>query len=199
MRPSPSATIRRCAASRSRWAAIRRAAAWSMAASYEARQFGVRSAMSMAKALRLCPPLVIARPDFQVISRGLAAGVRDLPFGDAARRAAVARRGVSRRHRERVARAARHDRREAAESRGARGHQPHRLGRRRAQQVPREDCVGLAEAGRPDGDCARTRRVVPAAAPRRRALGRRPRHGRQAARGGSDEARRRARRRSRRR
>lgn len=38
-----------------------------MAASYEARQFGVRSAMSMAKALRLCPPLVIARPDFNVI------------------------------------------------------------------------------------------------------------------------------------
>ena len=36
-----------------------------MAASYEARQFGVRSAMSMAKALRLCPPLVIARPNFQ--------------------------------------------------------------------------------------------------------------------------------------
>jgi DNA polymerase-4 len=37
-----------------------------MAASYEARQFGVRSAMSMAKALRLCPPLVIARPNFSV-------------------------------------------------------------------------------------------------------------------------------------
>ena len=36
-----------------------------MAASYEARQFGVRSAMSMAKALRLCPQLVIARPNFQ--------------------------------------------------------------------------------------------------------------------------------------
>jgi len=35
-----------------------------MAASYEARPFGVRSAMSMAHALRLCPPLVIVRPDF---------------------------------------------------------------------------------------------------------------------------------------
>jgi DNA polymerase-4 len=34
------------------------------AASYEARAFGVRSAMSMAKAVRLCPPLVIVRPDF---------------------------------------------------------------------------------------------------------------------------------------
>jgi DNA polymerase IV len=34
------------------------------AASYEARAFGVRSAMSMAKAVRLCPDLVIVRPDF---------------------------------------------------------------------------------------------------------------------------------------
>lgn len=34
------------------------------AASYEARRFGVRSAMSSAKALRLCPELVIVRPDF---------------------------------------------------------------------------------------------------------------------------------------
>jgi DNA polymerase IV len=35
------------------------------AASYEARAFGVHSAMSMARALRLCPSLVIVRPDFQ--------------------------------------------------------------------------------------------------------------------------------------
>ncbi|MEQ1730936.1 MAG: DNA polymerase IV [Vicinamibacterales bacterium] len=34
------------------------------AASYEARAFGVRSAMSMAAAVRLCPTLVIVRPDF---------------------------------------------------------------------------------------------------------------------------------------
>ncbi len=34
------------------------------AASYEARRFGVRSAISMAKAVRLCPPLIIVRPDF---------------------------------------------------------------------------------------------------------------------------------------
>ena len=34
------------------------------AASYEARAFGVRSAISMAKAIRLCPSLVIVRPDF---------------------------------------------------------------------------------------------------------------------------------------
>src|SRR6478672_7865285 len=35
------------------------------AASYEARAFGVHSAMSMARAVRLCPALVIVRPEFQ--------------------------------------------------------------------------------------------------------------------------------------
>ena len=42
------------------------------AASYEARTFGVHSAMAMAKAVRLCPGLVIIRPDFtryQQVSR----------------------------------------------------------------------------------------------------------------------------------
>src|SRR5688500_19957569 len=34
------------------------------AASYEARKFGVRSAIPMARAVRLCPQLVIVRPDF---------------------------------------------------------------------------------------------------------------------------------------
>ncbi|HLX81759.1 MAG TPA: DNA polymerase IV [Burkholderiales bacterium] len=34
------------------------------ASSYEAREFGVRSAMPMARAVRLCPELLIVRPDF---------------------------------------------------------------------------------------------------------------------------------------
>src|SRR5688572_7892611 len=42
------------------------------AASYEARTFGVHSAMPMSRAVRLCPSLVIVRPDFakyQAVSR----------------------------------------------------------------------------------------------------------------------------------
>ncbi len=35
------------------------------AASYEARTFGVQSAIPMSRAVRLCPSLVIVRPDFQ--------------------------------------------------------------------------------------------------------------------------------------
>jgi DNA polymerase-4 len=35
------------------------------AASYEARAFGVRSALPMARAVRLCPELVIVRPNFE--------------------------------------------------------------------------------------------------------------------------------------
>jgi DNA polymerase IV len=34
------------------------------AASYEARAFGVYSAMPMSRAVRLCPSLLIVRPDF---------------------------------------------------------------------------------------------------------------------------------------
>ncbi len=47
------------------------------AASYEARAFGVRSAIPMARALRLCPSLVIVRPDFTKY-RTISAQVFDL-------------------------------------------------------------------------------------------------------------------------
>src|SRR5918999_4645834 len=35
------------------------------AASYEARKFGVRSAIPMSRAVRLCPSLIIVHPDFE--------------------------------------------------------------------------------------------------------------------------------------
>ena len=47
------------------------------AASYEARAFGVHSAMAMAKAVRLCSSLVIIRPDFTKY-RGVSREVFDL-------------------------------------------------------------------------------------------------------------------------
>ena len=49
------------------------------ASSYEARAFGVRSAMPMARAVRLCPDLVIVRPDFsryRAVSRQVMAILR---------------------------------------------------------------------------------------------------------------------------
>jgi DNA polymerase-4 len=49
------------------------------AASYEARAFGVRSAMPMARALRLCPDLRVVRPDFaryRAVSRQVMAILR---------------------------------------------------------------------------------------------------------------------------
>src|SRR3954470_7768645 len=47
------------------------------AASYEARKFGVRSAMPMARALRLCPKLVIVRPDFRTY-RAVSEQIQDI-------------------------------------------------------------------------------------------------------------------------
>ena len=50
------------------------------AASYEARAFGVRSAMPMARAVRLCPELLIVRPDFaryRAVSRQILEIFRD--------------------------------------------------------------------------------------------------------------------------
>ena len=163
------------------------------AASYEARAFGVRSAMPMARAVRLCPDLVIVRPDFEryaaasqqvfAIFRAVTPLVEPLSLDEAYLDVTENAWGeplgiaVARRLKAQIRE------RDAAD----------RVGRRRAEQVPRQDRVGLEEAGRPDRDRARTRRAVPAAAARRRALGRRAGHRGQAARRRDRAARRRAR------
>ncbi|EQD78220.1 DNA-repair protein, UmuC-like domain protein [mine drainage metagenome] len=49
------------------------------AASYEVRRFGVRSAMPMSTALRLCPALTMRSPSHAALPGNLAAGVRGVP------------------------------------------------------------------------------------------------------------------------
>ncbi len=159
--------------------------------------FGVRSAIPMARAVRLCPSLVIVRPDFtkyRAVSQQVFELFRrvtplveplslDEAYLDVTENAWGETLGMTRRA--------------AAEGGDPRRDGADRVGRRRAEQVPREDRVRLAEAGRPDGDRARARRDVPAGAAGRRAVGRRPGHRAEAARARHREARRRAHRRSR--
>ncbi len=65
MHPSNSATIQLCEEGRSR-SAMPPSAASSAAASYEARKFGVRSALPSTTAQRKCPDLVFVPPRFEV-------------------------------------------------------------------------------------------------------------------------------------
>ena len=127
-----------------------------------------------------CRPPVPPSPDrharVQEVSRGVVAGVCHLPRGDAAGGAAVARRGVPGRHRQRVGRAAGADRGRAAESAHSRRDGPDGVGWCRPEQVPRQDCLGLEETRRLDRDRARARRALPAGPADRRVVGRRPGH-----------------------
>ena len=88
-------------------------------------------------------------------------------------------------------------RREAAEEEHPRDDRTHGVGRRGAEQVPREDRVRMEEARRPDGDRAGARRIVPAGTAGRCALGRRTGDRQETARAGYRQTDRRPRRRSR--
>ena len=159
MRPWSSATIRRCAASRSRSAAIRTARGVVAAASYEAREFGVRSAIPMARAVRLCPHLVIVQPDFgkytrasqQVfeIFRSVTPLVEPLSLDEAY--LDVTENAWGEPLGKVVAQRLKAEISEATGLTASAG--------RRAEQVPGEDRVGVEEARRPDGDRAGARRA----------------------------------------
>ena len=145
------------------------------ACSYEARKFGIRSAMPMARAVRLCPELLIVRPDFaryraaspevMAILRECTPLVEPLSLDEAYLDVTENLWGeplasvIARKLKKKIYEETQFD----------------RIGRRGAQQIPRQDRLGLAEARRPHGDRARARRAVPAAAAGRGAVGRRAR------------------------
>ena len=97
-RPSSSATIRRL---RGRQVIVGGHAQRGvvLAASYEVRGLGVRSAMPMHRAVRLAPQAIVVPPRFSAYRRGQRADPRDVRALHAAHRAALAGRGVPRRHR----------------------------------------------------------------------------------------------------
>ena len=70
-----------------------------LAASYEARAFGIHSAMGGGEARRRCPHAVVVPPALRRLLRGEQGGVRGLRGHHAARRADLDRRGVPRRRR----------------------------------------------------------------------------------------------------
>ena len=128
------------------------------AASYEARKFGIRSAMPSVTAKRRCPDLIFVKPRFDVY-RAVSQQIRAI-FADYtdAGRAAQPRRGLSRRHRG-PARA----RQRAGDRRGhppadPRGVPADRFGRRQLLQVHRQARLRPSQARRPDGDHAGARR-----------------------------------------
>ena len=144
------------------------------AASYEARTFGVRSAMSMAAALRNCPQLVVVRPGhrrgtsacrstvfelFRAVTPLVEPLSLDEAYLDVTENAWNEPLGVT------VARRLKQQVREATRLTVSAGVAPNKF--------LAEDRLRLEEAGRPDGHRAGARRGVPPEAAGRRAVGRR--------------------------
>ncbi len=120
-----------------------------MAASYEARKFGVRSAMPSVTAKRMCPELVFVKPRFDVYKGSVASDPRNLPRLHAAGGAALARRGLSRRDDESQRHAARVRDRPRDPRPHPRAHRPHRVSRYLLQQVSGQARIRPSQAERP--------------------------------------------------
>ena len=126
-----------------------------MAASYEARTFGVRSAMPSVTAQRLCAELVFVKPRFDVykeVSRQIreifldyTPLVEPLSLDEAYLDVTTNLKNIPLAQRDRPRDPRPHPR----------AHRPHRLGRRLLQQVLGQARLRPSQAQRPDGDPAR--------------------------------------------
>ena len=170
--PSSNGTTRNCAASRSSWAAIPPGRGVVSAASYEARAFGVFSAMSVTEAYRRCPHGVFLPVDgrrYQQASRDVMAVLRRFTpqvepisideafidvtgsrplFGEGPEIAAAIKVGDPRRRR------------------------AHRIRRGRDHEARRQDRLGSAQARRAGRRPGRRRDGLPGATPHLAAVGR---------------------------
>ena len=152
-----------------------------LAASYEAKARGVRTAMGGRRALRLCPDAVVVPPRMEAYSEASKAVFRvfedttPLVEGLSIDEAFLDTRGM-----ERLAGQPGRDRRPAPpRGQGAGRPADHRRGG--ADEVPRQGRERRGEARRPAPRPARPRARLPPPAPGRAALGRRPGDGRSAA------------------
>ena len=147
-------------------------------ASYEARKYGVRSAMSTREARSRCPHAAFLTGRFHAYRDTSRAVMELLRERLTAGRAALARRGVRRPRRGRPARPrGRHGARRSPRScaAGHRGHRrAHRVGRDRHLQVHRQGRQRPRQARRPGGGPARGRAGAAAADARHRHPRRRP-------------------------
>ena len=149
-----------------------------LAASYEAKACGVRTAMGGGQARAALPARGRREsPHVDAYSEASKAVFEVFRRHDPVRRGAVDRRGVPRRPRARAHRRAAEGDRRAAAARRARARRPADHGRRRADEVPRQGGERRGQAGRPAARAARPRAGVPAPARRSSGCGASARHG----------------------